>query len=111
MTDSAEPKLIVATVEPDGDARLKVTWRHNGPFPPYLVDRKAMEGFSARAREALAELVREVQNGGWDRCGVQLKRVAEQGAQLYEALFARGLHRDAALEVRDWLKHEIEGPH
>jgi hypothetical protein len=105
------PELIRVRVEPHGLAALKVAWE-SGHFPRigvYSVDRGLIEAKAAEVRKRLLELVQEVRKAKPPApCGGPLKRLAEAGSELYEALFTPEAGKPIEPDkVKKWLlKHQ-----
>ncbi|HVR58099.1 MAG TPA: hypothetical protein VMT72_14885 [Pseudolabrys sp.] len=77
-------------VEIKGSEReLKVVWSDESRFPSYFINRKLVDDCAHDIRRVLRELVNTALEGKLDSCGPILKRLADQGAHLKDALFAK----------------------
>jgi hypothetical protein len=68
---------------------LKVVWHDDSRFPSYFINRKAVEDCAREIRSILRELVDAALNSKLASYGATLKQLAEQGALLHQALFAK----------------------
>jgi hypothetical protein len=81
-------KTVRVDIKEAGERELKVTWNENSPWQPYTIHRPAVDSISAEIRRTLRELVIAgmKERGAVERSGPILKNLAEQGAELYQAL-------------------------
>jgi hypothetical protein len=78
------------SVEIKGKEReLEVVWYDPSPFPSYQINRKTVEYCAREIRRVLRELVDAALVNKLGLCGTTLKKLAEQGSLLHNALFSK----------------------
>lgn len=92
------------------DRELKIVWHDESSFAPYFINRKLVEECARDIRRVLRELVNAALDDNLLGCGPTIKELAEQGALLHTALFAKTVGEGDPKRIRNYFEN-LPKPH